>query len=273
MLYLVQKNTFRPQNYEKLITGLKELGYKYEIVLIKVNNSGLFEEDGKNYYYNTEVENIFAFGAVKMAACSCRYQWKPGSLLNKATHDYNSYVTYYKDNLLNYDSKVCDVIDDIEFDPFHGNFIRPTEDSKVFTGQVFNEESWNEFKKHVSYNYSGLHNRTRIQVATVKVIYREIRCWIINGVVITSARYKGVDLGPKEYDAERFAQKMADIHCVAEAFVMDVCLTSDGWKIVEINCINCSGFYGADIKLILFEINEHFDESVEFIEPVETQEI
>jgi hypothetical protein len=33
---------------------------------------------------------------------------------------------------------------------------------------------------------------------------------------------------------------------------MDICLTPDGWKIVEINCVNCPGFYEGDLqKLVL----------------------
>ena len=48
-----------------------------------------------------------------------------------------------------------------------------------------------------------------------------------------------------------FAQQMADTFQVAPAFVMDICLAVDGWKIVEINCINSAGFYRADLRMLV----------------------
>lgn len=48
-----------------------------------------------------------------------------------------------------------------------------------------------------------------------------------------------------------FAQRMAGIFEVAPAFVMDICLTVEGWKIVEINCVNSAGFYNADLSVLV----------------------
>ena len=51
---------------------------------------------------------------------------------------------------------------------------------------------------------------------------------------------------------------MISIYQPAEAFVMDICLTPDGWKIVEINCINCSGFYNGDMQKLLIALENYF---------------
>ena len=99
---------------------------------------------------------------------------------------------------------------------------------------------------------------TLVQVASPKTIYKEVRCWVIGGKVITSAVYFGLSIELKETEAEEFAQSMVNIHSIADAFVMDVCLTPEGWKIVELNCINWSGFYGSNTDLIFFELNEYF---------------
>jgi hypothetical protein len=39
-----------------------------------------------------------------------------------------------------------------------------------------------------------------------------------------------------------------------EAFVLDVCETQHGFRIVEINTINSAGFYAADIQNIVMAL-------------------
>lgn len=48
---------------------------------------------------------------------------------------------------------------------------------------------------------------------------------------------------------------MIKLYQPGRAFVIDVALTDDGLKIVELNCINCSGFYEADIQKIIMSLN------------------
>jgi len=52
---------------------------------------------------------------------------------------------------------------------------------------------------------------------------------------------------------------MIRIFDLEKAFVMDICLTGEGWKIVEINCINSSGFYpNTNVKSIFRALNIYF---------------
>lgn len=55
-------------------------------------------------------------------------------------------------------------------------------------------------------------------------------------------------------EAKNFAQSMVDLFSLAEAFVIDVCLTDEGWKIVECGCINSAGFYKSDVQKIIMEL-------------------
>ena len=57
-----------------------------------------------------------------------------------------------------------------------------------------------------------------------------------------------------DIDGILFAEEMANIYQVAEAFVMDICLTTEGWKIVEINCVNSAGFYQADVEKLVMAL-------------------
>ena len=52
---------------------------------------------------------------------------------------------------------------------------------------------------------------------------------------------------------------MVDLFQLNGAFVIDICDTDKGWKIVECNCINCAGFYDVDIQKMLMAIEDHFN--------------
>ena len=97
MYYIVQENIFREENYNNLIIALDRLEFSYEIVQVIP-----FVETMK---FKTKRTDIFPFGSLKMARISNQYGWKPGSQMND-NHDFMVYKDYYKDNLLNWDSKI-----------------------------------------------------------------------------------------------------------------------------------------------------------------------
>jgi hypothetical protein len=169
----------------------------------------------------------------------------------------------YNYNLLNYDSIIQPFGQLKDWDKVH-YFIRPCKDSKIFTGRVFNQDEWNEFVRVTLTNGhdNNIDQSTKIQAASVKTIYKEIRCWVVGGKVITAAQYTGINLDDGHVEAKEFAQKMVDLHQIAEAFVIDVCLCPAGWKVVELNCINCSGFYGANVDKLLEAIDTHFTNQI-----------
>jgi hypothetical protein len=52
---------------------------------------------------------------------------------------------------------------------------------------------------------------------------------------------------------------MVDIYQLADAFVIDVCLTDNGWELVECNCINCAGFYLCNMQKMVMELEYYFN--------------
>ena len=62
-----------------------------------------------------------------------------------------------------------------------------------------------------------------------------------------------------EQEALDYAQSMVDIFQLAEAFIIDVCLTENGWKIVECGNINVAGFYKSDIQKMLIAVEDKFN--------------
>lgn len=273
MHYIIQENIFKESHYNLLIETMEKLKLPYQVVRvfpfvdkivdlkdIPIDND--FNLDELPDVIAPENTPIFVFGAVKMARICAQKNWKPGSLLNQ-NHDFSVYSKYYKDNLLNYDSDIIKVSDTIIWNT-ERKFIRPTKDTKAFTGKVFKKEDWEQFIRDNINNQRGILNEnTIIQVSSVKEIYKEIRFWVIGGKIVTGSQYS---IGGKvlyndyfEPEALEFAQKMVDIYQLADAFVIDVCLTEYGWKIVECNCINCAGFYLCNMQKMIMELEYYFN--------------
>ena len=271
MHYIIQEDIFKENHYRLLLETVERFCLSYDVVrvfpfvdkFVNVKNIPQSFDVDELPEYNTNEENVFAFGAVKLARLAKKENWKPGSLLND-NHDYNVYKNFYKENLLNFDSKVIYFSDAFNWKKEERKFIRPCKDSKVFTGKTFTEEEWIEFVKFAltSRHNSSLDDKTKIQVCSVKPIQKEIRFWCVDGKIITGSQYRFGDktIYSKDFDEEAmlFAQKMVDMYQVADAFVIDVCLTENRWKIVELNCINCAGFYLCDLSKLIGAIEEKF---------------
>jgi hypothetical protein len=254
MFYIVQKNVFREENYDKIFDALERLDLEYEVVDCRP-----FIEEVE---CSTTRKDVFPFGSVKLSRLSSKMDWVPGSFYG-GNHDYNIYSKFYKENLLNYDSKIQSLKDEIIWEGSQDvKFIRPCKDSKLFTGALFTKIKWEDrllqiksYKESTQYDFEDL-----IQISSPKVIYKEARVWVVDGKIVTSSYYHFKhNVEWREYvDPEglEFVEEMIKLYQVADAFVMDICLTPDGWKIVEINCINCSGFYMGDLQKILIALED-----------------
>lgn len=257
MYYIVQEDLFKEFHHKTLIQTLERFKFDYEIVK--------FRPFIHEIEFKTNRKNVFCFGAVKMAHVANKYDWQPGSFMNE-NHNYEVYAKEFGfENMLNGDGEVINFGDEIKLDSYIF-FIRPVEDNKAFTGQIFTKDSYTEYVNEYlkDENYPLLKPSTRILVAPIKEIQQEVRCWIVKGKVITASRYKlGNFVSYKNYDDETFyidfAQKMVDKYQPADAFVLDICLVNDELKIVEVNCINCAGFYDLNIQKLLLTLEEQFN--------------
>jgi hypothetical protein len=249
MFYILQNNIFREYNYNKIYDSLNRLNLEFEEVEIKP-----FIDD---YTFETKRNDIFVFGGIKLAMISSKYGWKPGSLMND-NHNFEVYSKHYKEKLLNYDSVIFNLGDDIEFDGLR--FIRPCADSKLFTGNVFSLETWNSLKDSILKN--GKNPSLKIQLAQPKKIHKEFRLFIVGDEIVTGSQYSmnGIYYTSEVIDDEviDFAKEMINIYKIADCFVMDIALTDNGCKIVECGCINACGFYKSDLIKLLISIENFY---------------
>ena len=255
MHYVIQMNVFRDHNYNIIFEALERLGLSYE----EVDFYGCGD-----IHFETDRKDVFAFGSIKLANIATKQGWNPGSFYG-GNHDFSIYSEYYKDNLLNYDCHIQKLGEEITWLPNEMKFIRPCMDSKIVTGAVFTKIKWDDKLEELNANPFFTKDRLDdlIQIGPVKTIYKEARIWIVDGKVVTSSYYRyGANvewLENVEPEGLEFAQTMVDLYQVAEAFVIDICLTPDGWKIVEINCINCSGFYKGDMQKVLIALENKYN--------------
>ena len=181
--------------------------------------------------------------------------WEPGSFLNE-NHDFRQWKLNYGEHLLNNKAEVSSFGRVALF--WEEFFIRPCEDNKTFSGMITTWENFIDWRKRVidlKETYTTLDANTMVCYGPLKNIYAEYRFFVIDGKIITHSQYK---IGSRvAYNAVvedavvAFAQKMIDLWQPARGFVIDIGQTDEGYKIIEINCLNSAGFYASNVPKLV----------------------
>lgn len=152
-----------------------------------------------------------------------------------------------KDKVLNSDAHTMKVKDALKLEGLY--FVRPNEDFKLFTGGITNIQ-----------DLSTIDENVEVSLSSVKNTGYEYRMFMVNDTVISSSSYrlKSMRLLDKVVpkDAELFASEVSKIWRPANVFVMDIVQVDDGYKVVEFNCFNCSGYYNCDVERIIKNVVE-----------------
>lgn len=137
-------------------------------------------------------------------------------------------------------------------------FLRPVEDSKEVPGRVMAAAEIVTMARKVlalpedELPRGSLRHDTMLMLTLPVRILREWRVWIVGGKAVTWSLYKEgqrvVYRHEIDDDALGFARQVAAANPdYARAYVMDICRTADGLRLLETNCINAAGFYAADV--------------------------
>ena len=253
MHWIIQNNLYQEEGHRDLLQHLERMQIPFTEVKVLPFSEHLSPHERMIPEVHPEglVMVCGSTGLAKLATDLC---WTPGSFLND-NHDYRVWLQFYGEHLLNPEAKVTRFADVArDWDEF---FIRPCADTKTFSGQVFDWEEFADWRNRVinlSETYTTLDADTMVSYAPIKRIYREARFFVVDGEIATQSTYK---IGSRvTYQTEvpptmiEFARRMIAIWQPARAFVMDVALVDgdDYCKLIEINCINCSGFYAIDVQ-------------------------
>ncbi|WP_026155509.1 ATP-grasp domain-containing protein [Paracoccus sp. N5] len=143
-------------------------------------------------------------------------------------------------------------------DDGRGWFIRPVADSKEQAGAVRTAADIRETARKVmsldadEISHGSLRPDTLMMLTPPARILKEWRIWIVNGNVVTYSLYKeGARVTYRheiDEDALEFTRTLARLNAgYSPAYVMDICRTEQGLRLLETNCINAAGFYAADL--------------------------
>jgi len=167
---------------------------------------------------------------------NCLKQWKSFCLNSKAK------IMTFKE--------AKETLEDKEY------FIRPIEDTKSFTGNLFTPGHLKSLQERYSgYENNNFTEESKIIVSEPRKIKREWRNFIIDGKVISSSLYKEDGVHKEEVgipnEVLAFCRAALYVYNPARAFALDVCELEDGsFAIVEFGCIHNCGFYKADMNKV-----------------------
>jgi len=137
-------------------------------------------------------------------------------------------------------------------------FVRPVSDGKEVSGKVVSEPWLRALSEKVlsldpdEIPDGSLRHDTQLMLSRPARILKEWRVWIVEDRVVTWSLYKEgarvVYRAEIDDDALGLARDLIAVNPgFAPAYVMDICRTGSGLKLLETNCINAAGFYAADL--------------------------
>jgi ATP-grasp domain, R2K clade family 3 len=255
MFWIIQENFSNEIGFDRLIDSLRRHSLPFIIVKVIPFVHELLPEP------NIPNLPIIISGSKILSKIALDRGWQPGALLNE-NFDFCMWREKYRGLLLNDDAIVTEFG---KLAPIEPVFVRPCSDCKTFGGFMLepeNLQSWREQILGISDGHSTLTADTLVLSATVKEILQEYRFFVVDGRVITGSQYKvSVDLHANSHcdrSALALAETAARIWQPASAFVIDIAITPIGAKVIEINCLTTSGFYGADVDLLVEALEQKF---------------
>jgi len=169
---------------------------------------------------------------------------------------------------LNSDAQIMTVEEALSLEKDKQYFMRPIEDLKSFTGNLFTPGHLPSLlERYSGYENNQFNAKSRIVVSEPKNIKKEWRVFIVDGVVVASSLYKEDGKHKEALGAPSSVIKLCynalDLYNPAKAFVLDICKLEDGeFYIVEFGCIHNCGFYSANVERIMDRIVKLFEDSI-----------
>lgn len=206
------------------------------------------------------------YGSTLMSTIGLDLGWK-GLHFDLSQFNYEAAIENRNDMLNGgtYDSVILSVEDTISmmersYDRFPDKewFIRPSLDLKHFAGQVIRSDECAKWLTEAidcgSSSTQQMDKDLKIVVSPPRKIQAEWRWFVVGGKVIDGSMYRANGQLIKNHETHSAvieeAQTFADKWLPNPNVVMDLALVDDEVKVIEFNCINCSGFYNHDISKI-----------------------
>lgn len=259
--WLVQTNLVKEELFPSIEEAAKKHGHGcVGLKIIPFSDSVEFLAD---IGFAPPEGKLIPYGSTSMIKMFDRSKWnKQGFFFNQENLRTSKWVQELGIRMLNWDARFGTLksfigapLDERRF------FVKPDNDLKDFTGSSLCMAEIATFYDQVSAGGFCFNTDIPIVVSSLKNTGWEYRIFMIKDRAIAWSSYKLKEmcLTDKRVPSEviRFAQDTAQIWRPDEAYVIDVCETDDGFKVVEFNCLNASGFYSCDVEKIVREVSEY----------------
>lgn len=209
----------------------------------------------------TDLKSLIPFGTRSFVAYGMKQGW---NVYWDRDFEYTSLIELGEE-FINHDLTVAP-LDYLKVPDTGKAYVREAAGFNIIKGKVINGYAWPEwvagFTRQTEvltshHDWHPIDGNTPFIYAPVKPIYDEFRVWIIKGKVTSSSQYVANGVveywnTDEEFDVNNYAQKIADkLPFNMENYVLDIFRTDKGFKVGEINCLHCSGWYHVNPQKIV----------------------
>jgi ATP-grasp domain, R2K clade family 3 len=253
-LWIVQNNLGSTGNFEAMQAHAQATNIPFLSVKIRPFTEDVPEDNSNG--------PVVVYGSCGMVRAARKTRLARGIFDNEEGFKFKAVKEGYRGALLNHDACVWTVKDFLTQwrggnGPF---FIRGNDDEKHIIGHVTTRD---KFQEDIV-NRANIPDDYEVVISKPRQIYREFRCWCVDGNIVAGSAYGGAGNKLDNLywyskatldDAISFAAEAVKVYKPHKIFVIDVCDSSDGLAIVELNGFNSAGFYEANIPAIMDAVN------------------
>ncbi|MEW6732408.1 MAG: ATP-grasp domain-containing protein [Acidobacteriota bacterium] len=187
-------------------------------------------------------------------------RWKPGVYFDEEIFRFSQYMAHYGTRMLNHDAyfTTLEELSTTDLSKEEHLFIRSDSDLKELPGYLWPTQELILFIEKLK--SSGKNNalKTPIVVAPRKRLEYEWRLFIVDNQVSSGSQYGfygDLELSPiVPHEVVAFAEEIVAIWSPARAFVIDIVSIKSDLFVMELNGINTSGFYRANVTKIITDL-------------------
>lgn len=172
------------------------------------------------------------------------------------------YREHYGEDYLNFDMsvyKIKDIPEDL-YPSDQNLFVRSNDDSKNISGGTLWFEDLLNIKKNTEAYWSGgdlFTPENEICISSVKNVYNEFRFIVCDKKIIGASQYRPTISPDVPELIKDYALTMAKKWQPHDVFVLDICDTDNGPRVIECNCVNGSGWYSMDYVSVCRELSAY----------------
>jgi hypothetical protein len=262
MFYVIQQGLYDGDEFAQLQDMLQRLDLPF--LTVRVRSDGRLWEvgsapDAPEPSLPTD-QPIFVLGTYRLAQLAQERGWQPGAL-DSAPLSFSACLAGWGDSLLNAQGQVRPLAS--LTDLTGPVFLRPHDDTKAFNGGVFSPDDVAALQEKARTSPTlHLFPGTLVVMAPPQTVLREHRFFVVGHQVVAGSLYRQGSARcarPEvDDDARAFAQACVDQWSPLPHFVLDVALTPEGHRIVEVNGLNMAGFYAANPGHILMALEDWY---------------